>query len=221
MKPKAIIFDLDGVLLNTEPLYFEATSKLLANYSKKYSIEDQVRIMGKRPNEAALSLINLYQLPMNLKEYFEVFSIIFNKLLERIQLMHGAESFVSHLKNLKLPLAIASSSDAPSYKEKTQKFKTFFEQFESIVLGDDPDCLHGKPDPSIFLLAAARLGVKPEDCLVLEDAPNGILAARRAGMQVFAIADPRFDKKLYHQAHACFDSLEALHEDNRFIFMHN
>lgn len=123
----------------------------------------------------------------------------------------GAERLVNHLHKNGIPIAVATSSTQPSMELKTQKYKPFFQQFNHIVCGGtDPDVKQGKPHPDIFLVAANRFPdkPKPEQCLVLEDAPNGVTAARKANMQCVMVPDPHLDKSLTTHATVVLGSLE-------------
>jgi pseudouridine-5'-monophosphatase len=93
---------------------------------------------------------------------------------------------------------------------KTTRHRDWFAAFALVVCGDDPRCQRGKPAPDIFLLAAADLGVRPRDCVVVEDAPSGVAAARAAGMQVVAAPDPAMDVARYADADLVVDSLTRL-----------
>lgn len=92
-----------------------------------------------------------------------------------------------------MPQAVATSTGRRLFDLKTQRHGAWFAVFAKVILGDDPRILHGKPAPDIFLLAADDLRVAPANCVVLEDAPSGVAAARAAGMQVIAVPYPGMD----------------------------
>ena len=102
---------------------------------------------------------------------------------------------------------MATSSTRVLFDLKTQHH-AWFDQFDQIVTGDDPDIRQGKPAPDIFLTAAKRLGVTPSDCLVFEDAPSGMKAARAAGMAVVVVPEPEMDKSRYTAADEILQSLQ-------------
>ena len=91
---------------------------------------------------------------------------------------------------------------------KTSRHREWFALFECIVLGDDPAVRRGKPAPDIFVVAAERLHAEPRRCLVFEDAPAGVAAARSAGMSVIAVPDPNMDARAYADADAILTSLD-------------
>ena len=128
-----------------------------------------------------------------------------------IYLPVGVEKLVRHLHKHKIPIAVATGSSASQYKIKTSNHKDLFQLFSHTVKSDDPELKHSKPAPDIFQLAAARFHApptSPRHVLVLEDAPNGVTAARAAGMNVVMVPDKRVDKSKCSQAHLVLDSLE-------------
>ncbi|CAM9216835.1 unnamed protein product, partial [Ectocarpus sp. 8 AP-2014] len=88
---------------------------------------------------------------------------------------------------------------------KRQNHEGLFERMECVVTGDDPEVIEGKPAPDIYLAAARRMGIKPQECLAFEDALSGVRSAKAAGMLVVAVPDPRLDKAPFLEAGA--DSL--------------
>ena len=128
-----------------------------------------------------------------------------------IYLPVGVEKLVRHLHKHKIPIAVATGSSASQYKIKTSNHKDLFQLFSHTVKSDDPELKHSKPAPDIFQLAAARFHApptSPRHVLVLEDAPNGVTAARAAGMNVVMVPDKRVDRSKCLQAHLVLDSLE-------------
>jgi pseudouridine-5'-monophosphatase len=114
--------------------------------------------------------------------------------------MRGAERFTRTLADRGVAQAIATSSERRLFELKAQRHRQWFGIFGAIVTGDDPRVAAGKPAPDIFLRAAADLGIDAADCLVFEDAPAGVAAARSAGMQVVALPDPAMDRARYADA---------------------
>jgi beta-phosphoglucomutase-like phosphatase (HAD superfamily) len=104
---------------------------------------------------------------------------------------------------------VASSSHRPEFELKITRHRPWFDCFQCVVLGDDPDVHRGKPSPDIFLTAAARMRALPERCLVLEDAPSGLEAARAAGMSVVAVPNPGMSYDAFGDAVQILPSLES------------
>lgn len=125
--------------------------------------------------------------------------------------MPGAEKLVRYLKLIGVPIAIGTSSAKELVKMKTEKHKDLFNLFNHFVYGaGDPDVKNGKPAPDIFLVAAKRFPCSPTpcNCLVFEDAPNGVTAAKAAGMQVVMVPDPAVPKERTAHATIVLRSLE-------------
>nr|XP_055115717.1 pseudouridine-5'-phosphatase-like isoform X2 [Symphalangus syndactylus] len=162
-----LIFDMDGLLLDTERLYSVVFQEICDRYDKKYSWDVKSLVMG-------------------------------------------AEKLIIHLRKHGIPFALATSSGSASFEMKTSRHKEFFSLFSHIVLGDDPEVLHGKPDPDIFLACAKRFSPPPamEKCLVFEDAPNGVEAALAAGMQVVMVLDGNLSRDLTTKATLVLNSLQ-------------
>jgi pseudouridine-5'-monophosphatase len=113
-----------------------------------------------------------------------------------------------HFYDSEIPQAVASSSTRHHFKLKTSRHSEWFRFFDCVVTGDDPAVKRGKPNPDIFLVAAERLNAVPECCLVFEDSPAGVEAARAAGMYVVAVPDPNMSDSAYGKAHQIIRSLE-------------
>ncbi|XKL60569.1 hypothetical protein PGB90_007626 [Kerria lacca] len=190
---KYVIFDMDGLLLNTEKIYFDTFYNILGKYGKTYTDEMRIKVMGTVPKDTYSIFIKDYQLPVSVEDLTnEIFSQLLMNM-EAAELMPGAEKLVLHLKKNNIPIAIATSSGKESFEVKTKKHRTFFDMFHHIVLGSfDPEVKHGKPAPDIFRVCASRFpeNPAPEECLVFEDAPNGVQAAVSADMQVVMVPDP-------------------------------
>jgi pseudouridine-5'-monophosphatase len=121
--------------------------------------------------------------------------------------MPGAVELTRALAARGVPQAVATSTGRRLFDLKTQRHRAWFETFRAIVLGDDPRIARGKPAPDIFLLAARELGADPATCVVLEDAPSGVSAARAAGMRVVAVPYPGMDPAQLADADVVLSSL--------------
>jgi len=123
--------------------------------------------------------------------------------------MPGAAHLVEALHRRGIPLAIGTSStrELAELKLSAQPFAACF---QAMACSDDPGVTAAKPAPDVFLLAAERLGADPKSCLVFEDTPKGVAAARAAGMQVVAIPDPRMAGRDFEHAQLVLHSLEQV-----------
>lgn len=209
---RAIIFDLDGVLLDTEPLYTEATQAVVGEFGKVFDWSVKGDMIGRSALDGANYLARALDLPIPPEEYLRRRKPILEALFVDAPEMAGARQLVHHLHRRRLPVALATSSDHAQFRLKITHHE-WFADFDAIVCGDDPRVAALKPAPDIFLVAASELDVPPAECLVFEDSLAGVTAARRAGMQVIAVPDPNMDKGRYVEAHLVVDSLTSLDVD--------
>lgn len=189
--PKAVIFDLDGVLLDTEPLYSRATEEVVARYGRSYSLSLKRRLMGRGAREGAELLVKELELPLSAADYLTERQQLLLPLFLQSQPIPGAPELIFRLAERGKHLAVATSSERSLLGAKSSHHP-WFEAFRVVVCGDDPELCRPKPAPDIFLLAARRLGVAKEECVIVEDSPSGVEAAHAAGMKVVARRDPRF-----------------------------
>jgi pseudouridine-5'-monophosphatase len=197
---KAAIFDLDGVLLDTEPLYTEATSIIVGEYGKSYTWDLKRRIMGGSATSGAEFIVAALELPISASEYLQRRRKLLERLFQATVPIEGAEALVRSLHAFGVPLAIATSSERELFELKTRPH-AWFSLFAVKICGDDPRVLHPKPAPNIFELAAHELGVSARDCVIFEDSPAGVLGAARAGAQVVARRDPAISAEELASAH--------------------
>jgi pseudouridine-5'-monophosphatase len=204
----AAIFDMDGVLLDTEPIYTTATQALADCYGKHYTWEIKRQIMGRDPRFGADVVIRSLGLPLTIDEFLAEMARRLGELMPEARAMPGAERFVSALHERGVPLALATSSGRRLFQIKSGNH-TWFSRFDAIVCGDDGG-LRYKPAPDIFLAAAARLECAPEGCVVFEDSLAGVEAALNANMQVVALLDPRQDPAAFNAATHVIRAYEEL-----------
>ncbi|EFP90611.1 uncharacterized protein PGTG_16637 [Puccinia graminis f. sp. tritici CRL 75-36-700-3] len=161
---KAVIFDMDGLLLDSERLYTQVTNEVLAPYNKQLTWEIKAMLMGRPSEESARILIERTGIPLCPDELISMFATRQRTLFSTVQPMPGALKLVQHLQKSKIPIAIATGSSSTNYKLKSENLSELFSAFEAkVVCGDDPELKRGKPHPDPFLLAAARhLGMKLE-----------------------------------------------------------
>ena len=202
-----VIYDMDGLLLDTESLHERVNSEVAQRYGKTFTIEAKMAIAGRPTLDSARVLVDLLQLPMSAEEYLVERNKLLYPLYSKAQVLPGTVELIEHLASHNIPQAIASSSSQHHFDLKTVNHQSWLKLLQNITLGDDPEIKQGKPAPDIFLLAAKRLNAPPESCLVFEDSVAGMQAAIAAGMSVVAIPDPVFEKDLFKDADLVLNSM--------------
>lgn len=208
--PGFVIFDMDGVLLDTEVFYTEVTQAIVGRYGKVFDWSIKSNMVGRPAIESARYLVGTLALPITAEEYLVEREAALERLMSTAEPMPGARELVQALASLGVPQAVATSSNRRFFELKTSRHADWFAHFAAIVTGDDARLVRGKPAPDIFLLAARDLGAQPERCVVVEDSPVGVEAARAAGMRVVAVPYPGMDPAKIVGADRIVDSLLAL-----------
>jgi HAD superfamily hydrolase (TIGR01509 family) len=185
---EAVVFDCDGTLVDSMPAHFEAWCEALALYGAGGVFKEDVFLaMGGRPTrDIVVELNDEYDLRLDPEAVAFAKREAFLRRLNTVTLIDEVAAFAESLRG-KMPMAVASGGSR-MVVEKTLRIVGVSDWFDEVITADD--VAEGKPAPDIFIKAARLLGVAPAKCLALEDAPAGILAAQRAGMQVIAIPSP-------------------------------
>ena len=184
--PAACLFDLDGLLLDTEPLHAQAWSEAADFFGTSLSKSQLIILKGRRRLDCAEQVNDWLDSPVGTEQLLAVRQPIARQLLSKAKAMPGAEELVRWCYDNKLLMALVSSSasDAVAFKSLNHSWLALI---QIRVLGDDPSLIAGKPAPDPFLLAAKRLAVKPNLCWALEDSQAGSRAALAAGCQVWLL----------------------------------
>jgi len=187
---RAVIFDLDGVLADSEPWWNKIDAKLLAEFGVNYHGEYHQDVLGVSYRLAVEFYKKMFGLSVSNDEMMrrrgEIAADFF---ANRIDVFPSTKPVLQELRQMNLHLAVATSSVSASARPfLTRHGLAAF--FEVVVTGEEVE--HGKPHPDIYLSAAGKLGIAADACLVIEDALSGIAAAKAAKMRVAAIPDTRF-----------------------------
>lgn len=189
---KAVIFDMDGLLVDSEATWSTADREFLAHYGKTYRPIDKSRFMGSGVREFIKFIKKKFAIDGNEEKLLSERMGIFQRLVNKnLKLMPGAKNLLKELSKNGYPLAMATGNTRQMMDLMTENLK--IRKYFNVTVSND-EVPHGKPAPDIFLEAARRLGVKPSQCVVLEDAVNGVLAAKAAGMRAIAVCDQRYNK---------------------------
>ena len=181
-----VVFDMDGVLVDSEPVHERANAEYLAGLGVTLDQALSDDMMGRRVRELTDAIAGRLGLPPG--RVFSDREAIFWRLLdEGLEPMPGLHAAVDRLAGAGLPLAVASSGTR-AYVDHVLERLEVRAAFDAVVSGEDVH--RAKPDPEIYLLAAERLHADPDDCVAIEDTTHGIAAARGAGMRAVAVTHP-------------------------------
>lgn len=195
---KGIIFDMDGVLCDSEPFICKAAIKMFAERGITAKEEDFIPFVGAGENRYVGGVAEKYGLNADIEEIKARTYAIYCEIIKgELKPMNGVYDFVKNCRAKGIKLAVASSADLVKVKANLAEIGLPFESFDTVINGLDIE--HKKPAPDIFLLAAKQLGLEPKDCLVVEDAVNGVEAAKNAGMTALGILSS-FTKEELHEA---------------------
>ncbi len=189
MPVAAVVFDIDGVLIDSEQAWADAREELAREAGGRWKPGTQERMMGMSSLEWSRFMHDEVGVPM---EPAEISTAVVERLerryRERLPLLPGAREAVERLAE-RWPVAVASSSNRPLI-DLVLDLSGLAEFFRVAVSSEEVP--HGKPAPDVYLEAARRLGADPEACAAIEDSTNGILAAANAGLTVIAIPRPDY-----------------------------
>lgn len=182
---KAVVFDLDGLMFNTEDVFNITGRELLRRRGKEMSHELLARMMGRRPHEAFAAMIEMHRLTETYDELLQESQILFEELLPtHLAPMPGLFELLAHIEAKQVDKGVATSSPRPYLEDILGRFD-LLTRFRFSLTAED--VTHGKPHPEIYLKAAETAGVQPEEMLVLEDSEAGTRAAAAAGAVIVSI----------------------------------
>lgn len=177
---RAVLFDMDGVVVDSIEPDYAAWERIFAEHGKTLTFDIYKAFSGMKGRAIAMRYLDIpadesTAVETRKEEYF-----IENA--RHLTPLAGVERLISHLRERGVKIALVTASNTAKAKAMLGILKL---SFDALVTADDTE--KGKPDPAPFLLGAQRVGVPPAECIVIEDAPNGLLAARRGGMHAIGI----------------------------------
>mgnify|MGYP001449419363 CR=1 FL=1 len=188
--PLGCLFDLDGLLLDTEQLHSQAWKLAASNFGINLNPEDLAQLRGRRRIDCINQICNWAEKDIKKENFIKEHQPISQRLIKNAKAMQGAKELVKYCQSLNLPIALVTSSSTNSYRIKSSPHP-WLEGINIKILGDDPEIKEGKPSPEPYLLAAKRLNLNPKKCWALEDSDSGINSALSAGCTVWALIDKR------------------------------
>jgi HAD superfamily hydrolase (TIGR01509 family) len=206
---RAVVFDMDGLLLDTETLWHSAEVELFARYGGEFTWDDKIAVIGTSYDFTAEYFSDRLGLPRERGPELvgDMISLMHDLVRRSVDARPGAVELVDRLRELRVPLGLASNS--PRFLvDDALATAGMTDAFDAIVTSDDVEL--AKPAPDIYLLACERLGVAPADALALEDSASGVAAAKAAGLTCIAV--PQFAETDVSAADRIVDSLEELIE---------
>jgi HAD superfamily hydrolase (TIGR01509 family) len=184
---RAVIFDMDGVLTDSEPLICEAAMAMFRERGVEVKPADFHPFVGTGENRYLGGVAEKYGVVLDIiKAKARTYELYLEMVPRRLEAFPGAVELVRKCLAAGYLCAVASSADRIKIEANLNKIGLPPKEWQAIVTAEDVE--RRKPDPDLFLMAARRLGVSPEQCTVVEDAVNGIAAAKAAGMRCVAVA---------------------------------
>lgn len=203
---KAILFDMDGVLVDSEEYIFEAARMMFAEHGVQVKPEDALPFVGTGENSyiAGIGRANGFEVEIE-RDKARTYQLYGEITHGKLNALPGTETFIKQCRQRGLKLAVASSADRVKIEINLREIGVPAGTFDAIVSGEEVE--RKKPFPDIYLLAAEKVGVSPDECLVVEDAVSGVTAAKAAGARCLALTTS-FPAEKLSAADQIVDSLE-------------
>jgi HAD superfamily hydrolase (TIGR01509 family) len=208
---RGVLFDMDGVLVDSEAFICRAAVKMFGELGTEVTPEDFLPFTGMGENRYIGGVAQKYKLEVDIDKVkartYEIYGQIAGGNLTALR---GVHEFIARCRSKGLRLALATSADTVKMEINLREINLSADTFLSIVTG--LDVVNKKPFPDIYLKAAENIGLKPEECLVVEDAVSGIKAGKAAGCRCLAVTTS-FDAAALHEADWICDSLLGVPEE--------
>ncbi len=195
MKIKGVLFDMDGVLVDSEEYINQAAIAMFKEKGLTVKPEDFLPFVGAGEDRYLGGVAEKYNFPFELeKDKARTYQIYGNIVKDKLHPLKGVLTFIEKCKQRGLKLAVATSADKTKMEINLKESGIDRNNFDALINGNDVE--KKKPDPEIYLLAANKIDVPAENCLVVEDAVNGVEAAKRAGAKCLALTTSFSEKEL-------------------------
>ena len=208
---KGVLFDMDGVLVDSERFICKAASMMFDELGVKVQPSDFHPFVGMGENMYIGGVAEMYSLDVDIEQVkartYEIYGMI---VRYKLSLLPGAKGFISECRKKGLKLALATSADRIKMEINLKEIGLSGDSFNSIITGLDVE--NKKPFPDIYIKAAESIGLEPNKCLVVEDAVSGIKAGKSAGCRCLAVASS-FDASALQEADWICESLLKVPEE--------
>lgn len=221
MTDKAVIFDMDGVLIDSEPAYLEMNLKMFAQFGIEMDDENYKALVGMPSVPMWKMLKEKYDLKNEVKDFIHyekkrMLEILDSDIITKP--VDGISELIGTLKNNNIKLSVASSSAKDNVNFVLEKLK-IRDNFEFIISGEE--VVNGKPSPDIFLKVSDHFNICPADCFVIEDSANGIKAANSAGMKSLGFTNNGTNKQDLSDAQIIINSFDKTGREKILEFIYN
>lgn len=210
-KKEAFVFDVDGLMIDSEPLARQAWDRVLLDYGLQMDSQTFSRMIGLRLEESSQLVKDVFSLKVTPERLAEKEQACMSKIMAQgIPCMPGLGRLIDEINRRHLPWGVATSSKR-SYAYQVLEQIELLDSCQAVAAGDEVE--KGKPAPDIYLLAARRLNMEPSACIALEDSVPGVEAAAAAGMTIIAVPNGETSTMDFGQADFVYDSLTDVASD--------
>lgn len=207
---KGIIFDMDGVIIDSEPLHRKLEMELIEELGGEITIEEHSTFIGTTDYYMWNTLKDRFNIE---KPLDEIIHMKRKRFIENIHLVHLVDNFQEFIESLQgngYVMGLASSNNRKAVDTVIDMFK--LNKYLKVAVSGE-DVVHGKPNPEIFLKTAEKMDIEPSSCLVIEDAKNGVIAAKAAGMKCIGLKNPGSGEQDLSQADLIISNFNELSLD--------
>lgn len=204
----SIIFDMDGIIIDSEPLWEKAEIELIKNHGKNYNNKYRENIIGLNQKDSVKLLKHTFTLTGSIDQIIEQRKEILLEIYRKeLKLLPGILKLLDEAKELGLKTGLASGSPENVIQFVIEKFN-MENYFSAVVSGDTTE--NGKPAPDIYNKTAKLMETQSEKCIAIEDSVNGVLAVKNAGMYCVAVPHPDLNRSNYCSADIIFESVNDI-----------